>query len=1281
MKNIFTRYIKTDNPDYISINDDKFPISCCDDNDCFLPLILLHILHLQHNFGDDGPLCLKADFFSTTLNDSLLSLEVKNAEILNNDLFETYLECASSSINLLISESNTLSNLIFEIRTFVDINYLACKPIQSTMIIKHLLSPLHHLDASYSNNELTLPLNLQTKSDQITFDTELEDELMATTEGTEFISNCLVNTSKLVVSSSPLLLSLLKQIAIITVAQALTENKLNDFSYKPNKHDISPVDEEVLLAAILGVPELLTIIASEFNSLSNLLVFPKSVYELRENVFSVFEHRTFDANSGCNKSWFDYAEKYCRYLQMNDVVKSCFKYILSTKEQKLYISENSIKKAFLASKSEQLIKFVETNSSIKKLDNLRHTKKIKQSLLNSVIGQNDAINSVVNGLRASVIQAESCLKGIFTFFGESGTGKTYLAKELAFQFSSTFNNGYKTTTFNMENYADKRDNLKLFGSGQQYADSLVGQLTAEVAICPRQFIIFDEIEKAHPRVIQSLLTLLDTGVAKDYTMNRAIDFTQCYIVFTSNLGQKEIRKAFENNAPINPFDLIRNDEKSFSAELINRLAKGEYSVFKKLNAKALLKITSKAAHNAVQDNSSLIKWSERSESNIINSLSYDISPRTINAQVSKLNSEVLSKVEPVIDELNSKQLNNITLTAQSKPQNKVNILCFTDSNPSLEFTEENVVICSGKIKYFINLAINGTFDAVLIDEVYLNKETDGSIEDISALIAKQNEDRLICSFNNLTSKNSLVTEKSVDYQFKLNGDSNQKLNATFNSIQYLVNTLKEIKSACLQPKVSNYDYELSTYEAGINVSLKNINKYIAFDSSDLLLPFVNYADVPEYTTKDVIGLTQAKDRLLKVSQWLQNDSELSRFNIDIPRGYLLAGSPGSGKTFLAKAIAGECELPFFNVNASDLTIGDPDKNIKDLFNMLEKYQPAILFIDEIDSIATVRNQSPLQTNRVVNSLLVALDGFNKTANKLFVLAATNFPESIDPALKRSGRLEETLFCELPNKNQRIETIERLTNKHSISLLPEQLSELTSITKGASVAFLEKMFRESFYNKSDKSAWQYKDIKTAYHTFTLGNESEPRKPTQNQLLKVAYHEVGHLIAQKSLFPEQEVSLITIQPRRNSLGSVSIVPDENQGNLSRTELKKRLQVLLAGRAAEILMLGDDAADTGATNDISVATSMVKQAITKGGLSESLGLVDFSLFKCAEKEVFIEVQNWLSEGLTQVTKLLRDNAKLLEKLTILLINNESLDRLFINKIFIDFNKSKSSSNLIGK
>ena len=450
------------------------------------------------------------------------------------------------------------------------------------------------------------------------------------------------------------------------------------------------------------------------------------------------------------------------------------------------------------------------------------------------------------------------------------------------------------------------------------------------------------------------------------------------------------------------------------------------------------------------------------------------------------------------------------------------------------------------------------------------------------------------------------------------------------------------------------------------------------------------------TFDDVAGIDEAKDELMEVVEFLKNPQRYRRLGGKIPKGVLLVGAPGTGKTLLAKAVAGEAKVPFFSISGSEFVemfVGVGAARVRDLFAQAEQKAPCIIFIDELDALGKARGMSTIagghsEQEQTLNQLLVEMDGFD-TNKGVIILAATNRPEILDPALLRPGRFDRNIALDRPDLKGR-EKILTVHAKHVI-LAPEvDLGKIAARTAGFAGADLANLVNEAalLAARRGKNHVEMSDFDEAIDRVVAGLEKKTRVMNPQEKETVAYHEAGHALVAEFRKYADRVAKISIIPRGiAALGYTQQLPTEDRYLLKKAELLDRLDVFLGGRVAEELVFGD--ISTGAQNDLQMATDMARHMITQYGMSERLGLATFEEARAPflnsmgpqEKKIYsehtaetidAEIAKLLDEAHARVRDTLKAQRALLNALAKMLLENETVDRAALDELLKKRQKS---------
>ncbi len=420
---------------------------------------------------------------------------------------------------------------------------------------------------------------------------------------------------------------------------------------------------------------------------------------------------------------------------------------------------------------------------------------------------------------------------------------------------------------------------------------------------------------------------------------------------------------------------------------------------------------------------------------------------------------------------------------------------------------------------------------------------------------------------------------------------------------------------------------------------------------------------------DVAGLDEEKHEMIEIVDFLKNPERFNKMGAKIPRGVLLCGQPGTGKTLIAKAIAGEANVPFISMSGSEfieMFAGLGASRVRKLFEKARKVSPCIIFIDEIDAIGSRRTSSSgaeSENNQTLNQLLVEMDGFD-TDETIIVLAATNRPEMLDKALLRPGRFDRRITIGLPDMRGR-EEILKIHAKGKKFAEDVNLKSIAEDTAGFTGAELANILNESaiIATINEHEAITNKDIEEAVKKVTVGLEKQSRVISEKDKKLTAYHEAGHAIVSSQLETQKGVKEVSIIPRGLAGGYTMYKSDEDKYYISKTEMEEKLVALLGGRAAEKIVLND--ISTGASNDIEVATGIAKNMITKYGMSESLGPISinteqdpYELQMLGEKfgdAIGAEVKILLDNAYIRAQKLIHENRDKLDRVAEALLEKE--------------------------
>ena len=441
-------------------------------------------------------------------------------------------------------------------------------------------------------------------------------------------------------------------------------------------------------------------------------------------------------------------------------------------------------------------------------------------------------------------------------------------------------------------------------------------------------------------------------------------------------------------------------------------------------------------------------------------------------------------------------------------------------------------------------------------------------------------------------------------------------------------------------------------------------------------------DELDVTFDDAAGVEEAKQELVEIIEFLREPSKYTALGGKMPRGVLLVGPPGSGKTLLAKAVAGESHVPFFSMSGSEfveLFVGMGAARVRDLFNQAKEKAPCIIFIDELDALGKARSFNTMgghdEREQTLNQLLVEMDGFDPTVG-VILIAATNRPEILDPALLRPGRFDRNILVDRPDKKGR-EEILKVHLKNVIAddnLDTEQIASMTPGMVGADLANLVNEAALLAVRRNKKSVGM-SEFEEAVERVVAGLEKKNRLINKKEKETVAYHELGHAIVALSLPGTDPVQKISIIPRGiAALGYTMQVPTEDRFLMKKTELENKIATLLGGRASEEIIFGD--ISTGAHNDLSKATDIARSMVKEYGMSDQIGQVYFEHKKrqafldagmpqgvpdyseATSELIDTEIKRIIGEGYKKAFDILKEKKMVLEKAVVILLEKEKID-----------------------
>ncbi|HCL70056.1 MAG TPA: cell division protein FtsH, partial [Actinobacteria bacterium] len=449
-------------------------------------------------------------------------------------------------------------------------------------------------------------------------------------------------------------------------------------------------------------------------------------------------------------------------------------------------------------------------------------------------------------------------------------------------------------------------------------------------------------------------------------------------------------------------------------------------------------------------------------------------------------------------------------------------------------------------------------------------------------------------------------------------------------------------------------------------------------------------DMPQTTFEDVAGADEAVEELVEIKDFLSDAERFQKVGAKIPKGVLLYGPPGTGKTLLARAVAGEAGAPFYSISGSDFVemfVGVGASRVRDLFEQAKANAPAIIFIDEIDAVGRHRGAGlgggHDEREQTLNQMLVEMDGFDVTGG-VILIAATNRPDILDPALLRPGRFDRQIAVERPDLNGRYEILKVHAKGKPISD-DIDLMAVARRTPGFTGADLANVLNEAalLTARLDKTFIDDEGLDEAIDRVIAGPQKRTRVMDEHEKTITAYHEAGHALVAAALPGNDPVHKITIMPRGRALGYTMVLPDQDKYSTTRSEMLNQLAYMLGGRAAEELIFHDPT--TGAANDIEKATSVARSMVTQFGMTERLGAIKYGQ---EQSEVFLgrdmghtrdyseevaaaideEVRGFIEAAHQEAYDVLVNNREILDAMVLALLERETLAKAEIEEIFAE-------------
>ena len=899
-----------------------------------------------------------------------------------------------------------------------------------------------------------------------------------------------------------------------------------------------------------------------------------------------------------------------------------------------------------------------TNASQAKEQMLRLVDDIhdyRDKLRKKVFGQENAIQVVCNGLfQANMLKLTGSDRkhpfASFLFAGPPGVGKTFLASQLA----KTLGN-VPFMKVDMSEYADDEAHLEFCGYDKAYRGAKEGNVTGFVYKNPRCVILFDEIEKAHMVVINLFLQMLDQGVLRDNYLDEEVSFSNAIVLMTTNAGKKLYEESdsgdFSSISRKTIINALQKDvnpvtEKPFfPAAICSRFASGNVVMFNRMAAHDLQKIAMGELETHAQRLHDTIGISSEFDELTCTALMFaeggSVDARTIRARAEAfINREIYDLLTMLRQEKAAHQnLSRIQFRvdiAEAAPEiqklfrdsEKKRTLVFADGQAAAllraqkDCLETTVVADLEEAKKLLR---DQEWDMVVLDlHCGVRKNSGMNIEDLESdaqdLFTFMREERCAAPLFILDTDGKIKDESVLSLLQK----GVRKVlpahdEAAFKSaVQETVTDLHQtaaVEKLARENKLLTFSTAQTISEDGTTavIRLYGFNQEVVVDAEDSQ-EIMTVTNRPNVYFKDVIGADDAQRELQYFVEYLRNPKKYMGTGVKAPKGVLLYGPPGTGKTMLAKAMATEAGVTFIATEGNKFlkkTQSETAEAVHTMFRKARKYAPAILFVDEIDSVAKERGgmRSGVLEEQALNSFLTEMDGFSATPSKpVFVLAATNYDvtpgttRSLDPALLR--RFDRRIMVDLPDVEARIRFMKEAVERNkALQITPAMIEHIAMRSTGMSLAQLTSVVELALRSAIRAGSTVVTDaiFDEAFETFNNGDE---KKWDESLLLRVARHEAGHafMCCQAGETP----SYMTIVARGDHGGYMQHSAQDRKELYTKDELLGRIRTSLGGRAAEIAYYGEqDGLSTGASGDLRNATRVAQRILCNYGMDENFGV----------------------------------------------------------------------------
>ncbi|MBE5827302.1 MAG: AAA family ATPase [Butyrivibrio sp.] len=871
----------------------------------------------------------------------------------------------------------------------------------------------------------------------------------------------------------------------------------------------------------------------------------------------------------------------------------------------------------------------------------------RNELSTTIVGQDRSIAKLLEGLFKLVytdgIGRKNAPRGVFFFAGPPGVGKTLMASEIGRLLPE-----YQYKKYDMGDYSAETDFFQFSGTDQSYRQAHEGLLAKALKENPRTIFVFDEIEKAGSKVQNVLLGILGSGEFMDDYLKKTFSCRESIFIFTSNAG----KKLYENRnirlssvtesvlmSAISQETKTNSENKTvpvISAPLLSRIMTGTVLLFDYIEEDALAGIADssmkkscdilgrksglKFEYDDILPLLFLFHYTDKIDARIASSKAPDFVLKELfeivrqYGNMSELFDEV-KKVRLSVDIPEDEALRQLFVPGEPQklvfvcrdeikkllPQ-KSDVFEIVTENPDISDEIANSEVAAFFIDPYLGVH-ESEHEAVGLED----SDSDGVDLIYRILDSNINVPVYLINYNgsiSTTDQDSFIAlgcKGTVEFE-----KDDDKLGKDMEKLARGLYMRKKCRELNRRGYVIDFDTMVEKVKDEIVVTYYDIRKKQAIDEMTGHRA-ISDDERPSTKLEDVIGAKTAKEELQYYLEYLKQPVKFMKKGGRIPKGILLYGPPGTGKTMLARAMAGESDCSYFQLNATELfesAVGAGEQSVRELFARARKYAPSIIFIDEIDTIGKARTGSGASelSHGILTTLLTEMDGFSARKEPVFVLAATNYgvtqrdTMNLDPALLR--RFDNRIYVGLPEKSDRQKFLETIREKKGYRLITDEaIKNVAGRTVGQTIATLESIV-DLMHRKSVMTGIEVNDD-LFIESLDEYNHGAEKERSSEYYEKTSIHESGH--AYMAYLNHEKPSFVTIVSRGDYGGYMQREIDEQQGAMSREEILGRIRTSLAGRAAEMEFYGKDACDTGASSDLANATSYAMSIVTTYGMIE--------------------------------------------------------------------------------